>query len=71
MHQGIAGVLYREIIMGLRGFSSMYYVVRAAVMLTYLRAYYKADAGGMYQSLNHCAVLTSVVALEKLLFSEM
>ena len=71
MHQGLAGVLYSGKVTGLTGFSSMYYIVRHAIMSTYCRAYYEIDADETYQSHKLRAALSSVGALGKLLFSEM
>ena len=69
--QGLAGVLYRGKVTGLKDYTSISDVVRPTVMLTCLRAYYEVNAEGMYQSHKHRVALSSVGALEKLLFSEM
>ena len=71
MHQGTAGVLYRGKVTGLRGYRSMYCVVRSTIMQTGRRAYYEIDAEGMYQSHKLRVALSSVGALGKLLYSEM
>ena len=56
---------------GLIGYRSMYYVVRPKIMLTGRRAYYVTGAEEMYQSHSHCVALSSGVALENLLYSEL